>query len=304
MLMGGAWVNREATTQLHTSDQDFRRFYGSRLQQISRSLAGLNPYILGRPDETRWVAQLQDYLQRLLRLEPASTTEEQFNHLYTFRKWLLWVPGLLMKSNGQDPTTLLVISYLYATALHFRELFPDIGHELVSRGAVPALTRTLQYFGDLQSSPYQPPPELVQLLSFPQEALSSYHVSRQPWTMPPSLLFSSVPHELDDIFSNLESSIGTSEFHGSHSPGFTPLHAPRGSIGSESMHSSDWQNSQSATGSPFLGLPNTSLENQFYGPTVTPSLQHHGSMDDTYEMMQRSMNYQTGFVDFASEIWT
>lgn len=250
------------------------------------------------------MTQLQDYLQRLLTIEPAFTPEEQFNLLYTFRKWLLWVPPLLMKKASRNQKTLLVVAYFYATALRLDPLFPEVGNDLVALPVLLPLGDLLQLFGALQQRPayeFQSSHELTQLLAFPREAMTSYQISHAPPPIP-EVTFGP---GFDDIFSNVDMSFGTLGSHNDLSPGMIPSFRPRGSVDSESNYSSDWSIDQRNQGSPFLGVPNISPDGQYYGSSMTTSNpQYFANSDETREMMRRSVDFQSGFVDFAPEIWT
>lgn len=303
------WAFRDPfPAQARTQDEGFRRFYGASLQHVDRAVVGLVPHLLGRADEIKWVEQLQDYLHRLLRIEPASTPEEQFNHLYTFRKWLLWVPPLLLKTGDPDPWTLLVVAYFYATALRLEPLFPEVGNELIALTVIPPLNNTIHFLQTSQLQPsyqYQPSGEWVHLLSYPQESLGSYHASHTA-SATPDASFGGVHVGLDDIFSDIDMSTETFGLRNQYStsPGFPPSFTARGSIDSDSMHSSDWSAVPANQGSPFLGIPPAASDGTFYGSSMNiPGLQHRVSVDETYEMMRRSVDFRGGFVDFAPKIW-
>jgi len=291
-------------------DDNFRRFYGGSLQHIEASVRDLIPHLLGRVEETRWTEHLQDYLQRLLRIEPAATPEDQFNLLYMFRKWIFWVPPLLLKNNDRDPRTLLVVSYFYATALRLDPLFPEVGNDFIAMPVLSTLSSTLQYLGAFSQQPtfhYQTFHELLNLLPYPQEALASYHVSQ---STPPTqeVMFNGPLLGIDDIFSNLDMSFGCLGLQSEQSPGLIGSFKPPDSVDSESIHSNERSLALgSHQGSPFLGLPSSTSDDQFYGRRMTnPVIQHHrGSLDETYEMMRRSADFhQSGFVEFGPEIWT
>lgn len=291
-------------------DDNFRRFYGGSLQRIEASVRDLVPHLLGRVEETKWMEHLRDYLQRLLRIEPASTPEEQFNLLYTFRKWILWVPPLLLKANGRDPKTLLVITYFYATALRLEPLFPEVGNEFIAVPVLSTLSTTLQYLGVFEQQPtfqYQAFHELSHLLSYPQEALTSYHVAHSAPPTPESM-FSGPFSGINDVFSSVDMSFAPFGQQSEQSPAMIPTFRTRSSVDSASIHSNDWSLTPgSHQGSPFLGLPNLPSDGQFYGrPLTNPAMQHHrGSLDETYEMMRRSVDFNhSGFVEFTPEIWT
>jgi len=272
------------------------------LQNIDRSLTELMSYLSGADsEEHKWLEQIQDYLQRLLRIEPASSEEEEFNHLYTFRKWILYVPTLLVKNHGQDPMTLLVIGYFYATALRLSPLFPGVGNEIVAIRSSVALDRILQYFGTFQQQatfPYESFAEKLHLLSYPQEALTLYLESRVPAT---NTFFGEPSPDFADIFANNTMSFANVMAPGINSPGFSTLFASRGSMDSAV---SDWSANQITSGLPFLGVPGVSMDSYYASPMTSPALQVRESFDDTYEMMRRSVDFQSGFVDLAHEIWT
>ncbi len=155
--------------------------YLGTLHQIFASLENLQPHLNGRVRESSYVEQLMDYIQRLLRVQPAQSPEEQFNHLYIFRKsFLFWTPTEMLKSTSRDYLSLVVIAYFYVTALQLQDLFPDVAPAFCSTMVLPPLNEIFVAFDALEQKPAAPNQnlqELLSLLEYPKQVMVSYQSS-------------------------------------------------------------------------------------------------------------------------------
>ncbi|KAK6432787.1 hypothetical protein LTR95_011039, partial [Oleoguttula sp. CCFEE 5521] len=123
------------------------------LQEITQALDLLRIFLAGHELETHWVAQLQDYVQRLQACEPARTPEEQFSHMYMLRKWLNWVPVSLLRRPGGKGPAMLTLAHFYATALTLEPLFPDLGASFCSATALQPLEAIIGVTTAMSSTP-------------------------------------------------------------------------------------------------------------------------------------------------------
>lgn len=163
--------------------EEVQHHYNSILQQTVMALDNLMVYLAGRPRDGSFVNQLRDYVRRLLGVKMAISPEEQFQHLYAFRKWLLWIPLASMRSPEKDYTTLLVLAYLYAIALQMDALYPNVAPVFCSAMAERPLKEIFREFDKLQmqqeSYGGQHLEMQLDLLSFPRRIATDYFVQKQ-----------------------------------------------------------------------------------------------------------------------------
>lgn len=151
------------------------------LRTIADSLDTLVYHLCLREVEASWVDQLKDYVQQLLGLAPARSPEEQFNHLYTFRKWLFCIPNALLKSDTRDYQTLIILAYYYATALQLEPLYPNVAGAFCSSIVIKPLEEIFKSFAALQQSALYANSHtdtLLSLLAYPKQILNSYNERR------------------------------------------------------------------------------------------------------------------------------
>jgi hypothetical protein len=139
------------------------------LQTLLSALQRLQAFFVDNEAELHWISQLTSYVESLHSSVPARTPEEQFAHLYLLRKWLFWVPALLLqRPSGQGPA-MLTLAYFYSTALVLEPLFPALGPAFCARSALVPLENIInitdamhsQYGADNSSQ------EIISLMQFP-----------------------------------------------------------------------------------------------------------------------------------------
>jgi hypothetical protein len=142
------------------------------LQTLLSALQRLQTFFVDNEAELHWTSQLFTYIESLQSSTPAQTPEEQFSHLYLLRKWLFWVPALLLqRPSGQGPA-MLTLAYFYSAALVLEPLFPALGPAFCARSALVPLENIInitnamhsQYGADASSQ------EIVSLMQFPCRA--------------------------------------------------------------------------------------------------------------------------------------
>jgi hypothetical protein len=286
---------------------DFHQNASSTLHQIHDSIENLQSYLFLREEEAPWVEQLKDYITQLQGVRPASTPEEQFNHLYSFRKWLFWIPTALLQTDCRDYQTLLILAYYYSTALQLEPLYPNVSAAFCSTMVLKPLEEIFKAFQTLQTStlfPDQHIDTLVALLAYPKQVYASYNDrklrresgGRIPRLSPPGFdrFGSELGHTYDDYR------------YGSHpSPAFPP--PLRRQV-------SDISCAGSGLGSPYLEVPalqwgdassSSSLESHGPSSFTLPSMSAGFDTEDLYGFNKASMDYgaATGFTLTAPPLW-
>ncbi|EME48092.1 hypothetical protein DOTSEDRAFT_69884 [Dothistroma septosporum NZE10] len=138
------------------------------LQQLQRMLAG-------HEAESYWITQLLQYLERLQSSQAAITPDEQFSHLYLLRKWLFWVPVLLLQQQGGQGPAMLTLAHFYATALALEPLYPDVGSAFCAKIALVPLETIISVTEAMQSQRAmdQQSMEIASFMQFPQQTAMS-----------------------------------------------------------------------------------------------------------------------------------
>ncbi|KAF7194031.1 Sterol uptake control protein 2 [Pseudocercospora fuligena] len=131
----------------------------------------LQRFLGGHETESYWIGQLLQYLQRLDMSNAAQTPDEQYSHLYLLRKWLFWVPTLLLERPAGQGPSMLVLSHFYATALALEPLYPDLGSAFCARIALSPLEQIISVTDAMQSQHTmdQNSVEIAALMQFPQQ---------------------------------------------------------------------------------------------------------------------------------------
>lgn len=162
-LFVGAYPSRRPSL-----DEENRNTILSNTIHASQRLQG---FVVGHEAESYWIGQLLQYLQRLHVSSPAQTPDEQYSHLYLLRKWLFWVPTLLLQTQGGRGPALLTLSHFYATALALEPLYPDLGSAFCARVALSPLEQIISVTDAMQSQRVmdQNSMEIASLMHFPQQ---------------------------------------------------------------------------------------------------------------------------------------
>lgn len=138
------------------------------LEQLSQSLSS-------HEAESYWIGQLLSYMQRLQASAPASDPDEQFSHLYLLRKWLFWVPTLLLQRQGGQGPAMLTLAHFYATALALEPLYPALGSVFCARISLPPLEAIIGVTGAMHSHAMdQNAAEISTLMNFPRHMAMSF----------------------------------------------------------------------------------------------------------------------------------
>lgn len=124
--------------------------------------------------ESQWNGRLIDYVRRLQLSDIILTPQQQFEHLYTLRKWAYWVPVQLLEQASLTTTTLLALIHFYATALQLGPLYPDVGTRFFGNRVAEPLQQCLWRVDSLPiDAQYS---EVGRLMQWPRQALASFRV--------------------------------------------------------------------------------------------------------------------------------
>jgi hypothetical protein len=161
-----------STTASHPQDTTERHTI---LSTAIHSLQQLQHTIAGHEAESYWTGQLLSYMQRLQASDPSQSPDESFSHLYLLRKWLFWVPALLLQRQGGHGPALLAIAHFYVTALALAPLYPDLGSTFCARMSLGPLEAILHFTIGMQSqSMDQTSFEIATLMNYPQHMVSHF----------------------------------------------------------------------------------------------------------------------------------
>lgn len=247
-----------------TRTQDLQLNYENKLQEITLQLSNLKPY-LGDRREAHNVDRFADYVSRLAGIAPADTPEEQFSHLYALRKWLFWIPPTVLKNPHHDGLSLVFLANMYAMALAFEPLFPDVAGPLVSAISADPLEHIMRFFGESTTENIATTASglsnIVSLLEWPRREFQAFK-SRRSQTQYPQQNPLSIPY---DAY-NTDFSPASRMFNGGPQP--SPAFAA--TPGSRMSFSSSYSSASGSRGSNFLELPS--------GPT----LHSNSPMEPTY----------------------
>lgn len=147
------------------------------LTSIVSALQRLQPFLAGQETESQWISQLLGYIRTLLNTQPAQTPVEQFDQLYRLRKWVLFVPSLLLEKPVVEGPAILVLAHLYATALAIEPLFPSLGPGFCAAISFGPLEKIIQMTAPMQQMEQhfgQTAVEIGGLMQFPQQASTSF----------------------------------------------------------------------------------------------------------------------------------
>jgi len=282
------------------------------LTSIISALQRLQPFLARSESESQWIGQLLGYIRTLLSSPPAQTPTEQFDQLYRLRKWILFVPSLLLNEAVVDGPAILVLAHLYATALAIEPLFPSLGPGFCAAISAGPLEKIIQMTAPMQTEQRfgQNALEIGGLMQFPQQAAATYR-GRVAWVQQQQL-------ERARLHSPLQQGSFTEPVHmdmenmayapfANLSPGFVPS-----SI--QSQHS----RMSSGSHSPFLDVPNTAgpaYDNNTYaygttewGAAPSPAFPANSFLSQEQEHSYGSEagmpygGFSGGFVD--TPIWT
>ncbi|SMQ47539.1 unnamed protein product [Zymoseptoria tritici ST99CH_1A5] len=148
------------------------------LSTAIHSLQQLQHMISTHEAEAYWTGQLLSYMQRLHASTPAQNADESFSHLYLLRKWLFWIPSLLLQRQGGQGPAMLTLAHFYATALALEPLYPDLGATFCARMSLAPLEAIVLLTNAMQSqSMDQTSIEIATFMNYPQHMASHFRNS-------------------------------------------------------------------------------------------------------------------------------
>lgn len=274
------------------------------LQTVINSLQQLRPYLAGSETELSWTAQLLDYVQRLQGSEPAKSTEEQFNHMYVLRKWLLWVPTVLLQGQRPQGPAMLAVAYFYATALELEPLFPEIGAECAVM-AIKPLEKILQITNTMQMEHgfNRNIQHIATLMEFPRQAAVSFRNRTTVWAQPQLSPQTTPTYQQRSYMDALQFDLENASYGmGNISPAFAP----------SPLHFQPPQLPSSGSHSPFLEVPsqrsssyggfgyNTSEWGAMPSPGFPPT--PYNAQDE--DVFGYDASLRSGFVAGPPTVWT
>lgn len=208
--------------------QEVRREQLSTLHHIHDSLRTLQPYLARYDQESKWLDQLQSYIERLRTSNAPQCPEKQFNQLYALRKWLFWIPVSLLGARRGDVMVLMVLAYFYATAISLEPMFSDVGNIFCANFALSPLEEIVRAV-ELSHTTHginSSPQVAAMCMDFARETAESYR-RRKAWGRARSddLVSARSPYPLDPLNLDIDSHIPHYTFGGtsaSLSPAFAP----------------------------------------------------------------------------------
>jgi hypothetical protein len=222
------------------------------LTSVLGPLQRLQPLLVRSSPEAHWIEQLLGYISHLLSIPPAQTAAEQFDQLYSLRKWVLFVPCLLLDKPMVDGPSTLVVAHMYATALALEPLFPALGASFCAAISLPPLERIIQMTAPMQTDDHfgQHVLEISSLMLFPQQAASAYR-ARMSWTQQrlDQIQLQQTPQQspYSSVF-NLDGVNTPFMDLGNISPGFVPSSISH-------VREPNRMSASSMSDSPYLGVP-------------------------------------------------
>jgi len=149
------------------------------LSDTVQALHRLQSTLVGHEAESYWIGQLCEYVQRLQTSNPPQTVDDQFSHVYLLRKWLFWVPVLLLQRQGGQGPAMLTLAHFYATALTLEPLYPDLGSAFCARIALSPLENIISVTDAMQSQHAmdQNSMEIASLMQFPRRTALQFRSS-------------------------------------------------------------------------------------------------------------------------------
>jgi hypothetical protein len=220
---------------------------------LDRLISAISP--AGR--DRRYLDDLGSYMETLRRSTLPQTPKEQFDILYHFRKLLLWAPVSLLCSGRLEISTLIVLSYLYASALALEPVFPDIGAVFLGSQAVNPLTQCIlraQAYRD--SKEFQASSQMIEMLmEFPRNALDQYQ-RRREWAQRDSSLQLPRPFDLANLPLDLGTPVGDQY---SYTPSLSPA------FPSSNMQLATPTTTHLPSAGSFLTVPSTGVDHYSFG---------------------------------------
>lgn len=276
------------SSQRSSVTEAFYVHYKAVLHTCSNALDSLGAYLEERPQDAEFIDQLRDYVERLAGVQPAFSLEEQFNHLYTLRKWVFYVPSILLRNPDRDLMTLAVIAHFYAVALSMDDLFPTVAPVFLSSLAFTPLKEIIDAF-DTRPTQGQSAAQIQDFLEFPRQVAAAHQLLEEGRRG--TFAVSNTPSNFEGFQQRLAYSIEPG-LGGHRSPGFGPP-----PIGGQSGRSY-------STGGAYLGVPTTG--SPYQQPTMTlPVMSMSMEPEDLGYEAGLTSELPAGFVASPSQVlWT
>lgn len=301
-LVAGAVARcRYATTPKPPLPSAHERYFI--LQGVLNDWQHLKPTCTGRNLETAWIEQVCDYLTRLQNSPAATTPQEQFNHLYMLRKWVLWAPATILNQPSVDMVTMLVVGYLYTTSIALAPLFPEIEPLFSAAASVRPVEAIIGRHMLMQGQDgYAGNVDVAQLLQWPRAVVSNFR-ARYPWAYQAPQI--AVAQYSTDYANDESAYVG---FGAAPSPAFVPSQpqsvnhqasSSRSSLLSVPSHDPRYDSASSWGAFPSPGMP--PMDFGSHDMTFQPLQMQYDFDDEASEASYEG--FHGGFVD-APAIWT
>jgi len=152
------------------------------LSRIELALNNLNALQDYREEDRKQLDQIVSYIHTLQKVALPQNPKDQFDMLYHFRKFVLWIPITLLCSEQHNILTLVIISYLYASSLFLEEVFPDICPTFLSHHTVAPLFQVLLKIQSCldKDEHHQIHQQYANIVEYPKKALM-YYQTRREW---------------------------------------------------------------------------------------------------------------------------
>lgn len=257
-----------------------------------QALEHLQQSLSAHEAEAYWTGQLLSYMQRLQASGPASSPDEQYGHLYLLRKWLFWVPTLLLQRQGGQGPAMLTLAHFYATALALEPLYPDLGSGFCARIALAPLQAIIDVTSAMHSrDSHHSSAEMATLMSFPRHMAMHFRSRGQE----SHTAVSNKPSPSLDQFNS-----GNFDYASisNMSPAFAPSHLHLVAGQTPTLPSSylEIPSSQAA------GSVGFTLGTQQWGILPSPGFPPHGYTEHGQPYAYAMCGFRDGFV--APIIWT
>lgn len=151
------------------------------LNHVYSALERLEPYVVGKDEETRGLKDLMNFVQNLQSFVPFRSEEEQFEFIHPLRTWLFFLPIDFLKRVKRDPSVMVLLAHFYGVALAVEPLFPAVGAAhfgSMSLGPVESIHQNLlRQRGTMDSGEFE---WSISLMEFPLEMVHEFR-QRMSW---------------------------------------------------------------------------------------------------------------------------
>ncbi|TGZ79403.1 hypothetical protein EX30DRAFT_308912 [Ascodesmis nigricans] len=162
-----------------TVDPARDRNIASHVHSRLRSLEG---YFSGKGQESRALAALKEFIEKVWSEVPVKTQEEQFKLLHPLRSFLFFLPIDFLRRGQSDVSTMVLLAYFFGVALAVEPLFPAVGSVYfgtLAVGPIEQIHQNLQ--ANLARNRSREAHDAVGLMGFPLQMLKEFR-ERMNWT--------------------------------------------------------------------------------------------------------------------------